>query len=206
MIFAFSRPDNGIQGHLEDSPPDHHRPIPKSLTASFAQAGIVRDRGLVHGGSAAESAPEDDGGSNDDEEAADKADADDASSVTSSGFMSLAAILAEARLGEETAAAGVSHAVVCCLLPLPVPHANVPRLTYAVGCKSTDADMDMDVIINEADAALRQALQAQGLVVGGADTQERLTEFVTDSLRTTQCVFTAQHVACEGGLPRRLEG
>jgi|EP01046_Picozoa_sp_COSAG06_P009409 hypothetical protein len=30
---------NGIQGHLEDSPPDHHRPIPKSLTASFVQAG-----------------------------------------------------------------------------------------------------------------------------------------------------------------------
>lgn len=54
--------------------------------------------------------------------------------------------------------------------------------------KSTDADLDMDFVINEADAALRQALQAQGLVVGGADTQDRLTEFVTDSLRTTQYV------------------
>lgn len=94
--------DDGIQGHLEDSPPDHHRPIPKSLTASFAQAGIVRDRGLVHGGSATENAPDEDENSNDD------AEADDASSVTSSGFMSLAANLAEARLGEEAGTADVS--------------------------------------------------------------------------------------------------
>ncbi len=64
-------------------------------------------------------------------------------------------------------------------------------LTYASGrgVQSADPVLDMDFIINEADAALRQALQAQGLVVGGADTQDRLTEFVTDSLRTTQCVI-----------------
>ncbi len=146
---------NGIRDHLEDSPPDHHRPIPKSLTASFAQAGIVRERGLVHGGSAAEHVPDEDADGSADAES--EGEADDASSVTSSGFMSLAANLAEARLGEDTGAAA-----------------------------SADADLDMDFIINEADAALRQALQAQGLVVGGADTQERLTEFVTDSLRTTQ--------------------
>ena len=85
---------------------------------------------------------------------------EDASSVTSSGFMSLAANLAEARLGGEAAG--------------------------GAGQSGSDADLDMDYIINEADVALRQALQAQGLVVGGADTQERLTEFVTDSLRTTQ--------------------
>ena len=43
-----------IPDHLAESPPDHHKPIPASLTASFVDAGVVRERGLAHGGSAAE--------------------------------------------------------------------------------------------------------------------------------------------------------
>ena len=160
----------GIQGHLQESPPDQHRPIPASLTASFVDAGIVRERGLVHGGSAAEAAvldpDEDEDAESDGGYGAAQLDQshaaaaggggyiDDTSSVTSSGFGSLAANLAEARLGGAGA--------------------------------DLDADLDMEYVIGEADAALRHALQANGLVVGGADTQGRLEDFVTDSLRTTQ--------------------
>ena len=163
---------NGIQGHLQESPPDQHRPIPASLTASFVGADIVRERGLVHGGSASERSPprdEDDDFEEEDEDGGSYATAqeqrhgadaggggyiDDTSSVTSSGFGSLAANLAEARMSGAGA--------------------------------DLDADLDMEYVIGEADAALRHALQANGLVVGGADTQGRLEEFVTDSLRTTQ--------------------
>ena len=74
--------------------------------------------------------------------------------VSSSGFGSLAAGLAEARREGEAAV--------------------------------EEGEIDMDAVMGEADAALRAALQAQGLVVGGADTQERLADFVQDSLRTTQ--------------------
>ena len=119
--------DTGIQGHLEDSPPDHHRPIPKSLTGSFAQAGIIRERGLVHGGSAAEHAPDEeaDGGADVESEA------DDASSVTSSGFMSLAANLAEARLGEEPGAPAVSESAHGSILAVRLAYANADLCFWA---------------------------------------------------------------------------
>ena len=39
---------------------------------------------------------------------------------------------------------------------------------------------------------LRRALGAEGLVVGGVDTQERLTEFATDALKTTSAWETRQ--------------
>ena len=66
--------------------------------------------------------------------------------MSSSGFGSLAAGLAEARREGEAAV--------------------------------EEGEIDMDAVMGEADAALRAALQAQGLVVGGADTQERLADFV----------------------------
>ena len=41
-------------------------------------------------------------------------------------------------------------------------------------------------VMEQADAALRHALQSDGLVVGGNDTQERLANFVTSSLNASQ--------------------